>query len=206
VRRGLLLLIVLGLTACGGTTAAPKQPTAKRPVSRFHGIAVPPTKAPPFALRDPSGHLVTLASQRHHYTLVTFLYTHCVDVCPLIAANLNEALRQLHASRARVSVLAISVDPKGDTPASVRAYARRMGLLPQFHYLVGTRAKLRPVWAAYGVEAVARKADVVDHVAYTVLVDPRGRERLIYDARVRASAVVHDLRALMDEKGARARG
>ena len=90
----------------------------------------------------PTGTPVTLAGQRGRYVLVTFLYTHCPDVCPLIAANLNAALRTLGAGTKHVRVLAVSVDPKGDTAAAVRAYRTRMHLLPQFRYLIGTRAEL----------------------------------------------------------------
>lgn len=194
-----LILVALVLAACGGTkTSSPPKPTfPKPPTSRFRGTEMPTTKAPPIALRDASGRQVTLASQRGHYTLVTFLYTHCPDVCPLIAANLNQALRLVHAPQTHVSVLAVSVDPKGDTPASVRAYAKRMHLVPQFHFLIGTRAQLHAVWVPYHVAAVGRNVGVVDHVAYTVLIDPRGRERVLYDAQVKAAMVLHDLRVLM---------
>jgi protein SCO1/2 len=128
--------------------------------------------------------------------LVTFLYVHCPDVCPLIAQNLNAALRQLGPRRSRVRVLAVSVDPKGDTPAAVKRYVSARRLLPQFRYLIGARAKLAPVWASYHVLSVSQKPDVVDHVAYTVLIDPKGRMRLLYDAQVKARQVVHDLRLL----------
>jgi cytochrome oxidase Cu insertion factor (SCO1/SenC/PrrC family) len=46
------------------------------------------------------------------------------------------------------------------------------------------------------VLAVSQKPGVVDHVAYTVLIDPKGRMRLLYDAQVKARQVVHDLRLL----------
>jgi len=69
--------------------------------------------------------------------------------------------------------------------------------VPSFRYLLGTPAALRPVWAAWHVLAVRQGAGVVDHVAYTALVDPKGRERLVYGSSVRAAQVVHDLRILM---------
>ena len=199
VRAAPILLVVLALAACGGSkSSAPPKPLTPKPApSRFRGIVVPTAKAPPIALHDASGHAYTLAGQHGHYTLVTFLYTHCPDVCPLIAANLNQALRLSHAATTHVSVLAVSVDPKRDTPAAVTAYAKRMHLVPQFHYLIGTPAQLHPVWSTYHVAAVSRAAGLVDHVAYTVLVDPQGRERLIYDAQVKTAMVVHDLRVLM---------
>jgi protein SCO1/2 len=198
VRRApLLLLAALLLAGCGGSHAAADKPTyPPQPPSRFRGTPIPPKPAPAIALHDASGRAVSLASRRGGWTLVTFLYTHCPDVCPLIAANLNQALRLVGAPKRDVAVLAVSVDPKGDTPAAVRTYLRQKHLVPQFHFLIGSRAELRRVWVRYHVAAVARSADVVDHVAYTVLVDPRGRERVFYDPQVKAADVVHDLRVL----------
>jgi protein SCO1/2 len=129
--------------------------------------------------------------------LVTFLYVHCPDVCPLIAQNLNQVLRKLGADRDRVRVLAVSVDPKGDTAAAVRRYVRERGLLPQFRYLIGSSAELEKTWTAWHVLSVRKNPDVVDHVAYTALVDPRGKERVLYDSQVKARQVLHDLRVLM---------
>ncbi len=139
---------------------------------------------------------MTLAAQRGRYVLVTFLYTHCPDVCPLIAQNLNAALRSLGPAASDVRVLAVSVDPKGDTPASVRAFARRLHLAPQFRYLIGSRPELRRAWAAWNVLSVRRSAELVDHVAYTALVDPSGKERVLYGGQVHAKDVLHDLRIL----------
>jgi len=39
--------------------------------------------------------------------------------------------------------------------------------------------------------------EVVDHVAYVVLIDREGKRRVIYDAHVRAAQTLHDLRVLM---------
>ena len=50
--------------------------------------------------------------------------------------------------------------------------------------------------------AVSRAAGLVDHVAYTVLIDPAGKERVVYDSRVRAQQVVHDLRVLIRKQNA----
>ena len=127
--------------------------------------------------------------------LVTFLYVHCTDVCPLIAQNLNSALRQLGAARSHVRVLAVSVDPRGDTAPAVKRYIEQRGLLPQFRYLIGTKAELAKAWAAWHVIAL-RQGNVVNHVAYTALVDPAGKQRVLYDSKVTAAQVLHDLRKL----------
>ncbi|HEY6962553.1 MAG TPA: SCO family protein [Gaiellaceae bacterium] len=190
-----LLAVVLAAAGCGSSRAA-KIETPPQPAKRFAGSELtPPRPAPAIALRDARGRSFTLTASRGSYVLVTFLYTHCPDVCPLIAQNLNAALRETTSKN--VSVLAVSVDPKGDTPAAVRAYEKRMRLLPQFHYLIGSRAQLHRTWTAWHVAAVRSRPDLVDHVAYTALIDPQGRERLLYDSSVHASQIVHDLRVLM---------
>jgi len=191
-----VLVLVALLAGCGGSASTQKTTAPKQ---RFAGAELaPPKTAPPIALHDADGTPVTLAAQRGRYVLVTFIYTHCPDVCPLITQNLNAALRAIGPSgRKRVRVLAVSVDPAGDTPRAVKAYAREKHLLPQFEYLIGTRAELRRVWKAWHVLAVQAKPDLVDHVAYTALIDTQGAERVLYDSSVHATQVVHDLRVLM---------
>jgi protein SCO1/2 len=202
MRRPLLAVLALlatALLAGCGASASGERASATQPPSRFLGTELSPARAaPPIALHDARGNPVTLAAQRGRYVLVTFIYTHCPDVCPLITQNLNAALRNLGAQqRGRVRVLAVSVDPKGDTAAAVRAYERRMHLVPQFRYLIGTRSELRRVWKAWHVLAVSTKPDLVDHVAYTALVDTTGKERVLYDSSVKARQVLHDLRVLL---------
>ena len=191
-----LLLLAVVLAGCGGSKAAQ---TTTAPAKRFAGSELtPPKTAPPIALHDANGTAVTLAGQHGRYVLVTFIYTHCPDVCPLITQNLNAALRVIGPSaRKQVRVLAVSVDPAGDTPRAVKAYVREKHLFPQFEYLIGTRAELRRVWKAWHVLAVETKPDLVDHVAYTALIDTHGKERVLYDSSVHATQVLHDLRVLM---------
>ncbi|HEV7641800.1 MAG TPA: SCO family protein [Gaiellaceae bacterium] len=199
MRRALPLLAVVLAAGCG-SSASKVVETPPAPKKIFAGGALtPPRPAPPLSLRDAAGRRFTLSARRGRYVLVTFIYTHCPDVCPLIASNLNTVLRTL-GRKANVEVLAVSVDPKGDTAAAVRAYGKRMHLEPGFHYLIGNRAALRPVWAAWHVLAVDRKPALVDHVSYTALVDPAGRQRLLYDPQVTAQQVLHDLRLLKKQR------
>jgi protein SCO1 len=193
-----LALLVVLLPACGGTSTASPQAPPQRMTKRFAGGELDPARvAPPIALHDAAGRPVTLAGQRGRFVLVTFIYVNCPDVCPLIAQNLNSALRRLGSARKDVRVLAVSVDPKGDTAAAVRRYAAQRSLVPQFRYLIGSRAALRKTWAAWHVLAVQRNPALVDHVAYTALIDRTGKQRVLYDSQVKARQVLHDLRVLM---------
>jgi protein SCO1/2 len=190
-----LALLALVLAGCGGSAvASSEQSTAKT----FRGSELnPPMKTTDFSLRDQDGKVVSLSGQRGRLAIVTFLYTHCPDVCPLIAQHLNLALRQLKpAERAKARVLAVSVDPKGDTPKAVRQFVYAHRLLPEFRYLTGTRKELAPIWKGFHI-AVGDNPESVDHSAYEVLVDQQGGGRVIYDSQVRPAQVVHDVRVLL---------
>jgi protein SCO1/2 len=183
-----LALCAAGLAAAGGGLDF-NGPTIKNPT-------VPPL----FALHDQDGRTVALAQQRGRVVLLTFLYTHCPDVCPLVAGNLNVALRDLGPRRRRVRVLAISVDPAGDTRASVRRFVRQHQLVPEFRYLTGPRATLRRLWAAYGVKSLKQAGgDRVDHTLYTLLLDRSLRGRVIYDSTATGSDIEHDIRLLLQK-------
>jgi protein SCO1/2 len=191
-RIALALAAAVLLAGCGGgsTSGVQSQTTPYR-----GSAVVDPPIAPDFALHDQAGQLVRLASYRGGWTVVTFLYTHCPDVCPIIASQLNQALRRLGPGR--LHVFAISVDPRGDTPAAVRQFVAAHRLVPSFRYLTGTVAQLRRVWHAYHIAVDPdSKTTAVNHSAFEILVDPRGREKLYYDSQVKAGDVVHDVRLL----------
>lgn len=178
-------LLAAGAARAGGS-AGFDGPTIARPV-----------RVPDFALRDQHGRLVRLSSERGNVVLLTFLYTHCPDLCPLTAGNLNRALLRLGPARAHARVLAVSVDPRGDTPASVRRFTREHHLLPSFHYLTGPLPALRRIWSAYHVSSTARLGDRVDHTLYTLLIDQHGRDRVLYDSTALPGAIAHDLQLLL---------
>src|SRR5439155_9052843 len=193
--RAALLLGAAALAGCGGHAAAPEHRHAQ---AQLAGNVTPdPMRAPGFALRDQDGRLVRLSAQRGRVVLLTFLYTGCVDVCPLIASQLSAAVRELPPrQRDRVRVLAVSVDPRGDTPAAVRRFLRDRNTVPQLRYLTGTKAQLAPVWQSWNVLVQERNLERVEHSAFIWLIDRRGITRASYPSSVAARTVAHDLRIL----------
>ena len=98
-------------------------------------------------------------------------------------------------------VLAVSVDPKGDTPAAVRNFIRVHKLPANFHYLTGTPAQLAPVWKKFHLGVEGGPKGTVSHNAFELLVDPKGTEQLLYDSALRAAQIEHDL-PLLKKNGA----
>jgi protein SCO1/2 len=197
-----LLALALAVVAagCGGGGGGDGSAATTEAETPYRGIVVTNSpRAPAFRLHDEHGRVVTMADQRGRWVLMTFLYTYCPDVCPVIAGQLNQVLKTAPARRADLRVLSVSVDPKRDTPAAVRKYARDHRLLPTFRWLLGTRAELKRVWDAYNIAVLPGPKNTVSHYAVQLLIDPQGRERLAYDSQVKTADVVADLRTLERE-------
>ena len=147
--------------------------------------------APRFALRDEDGRLVTSRSLRGRPAVVTFLYTSCRDTCPLVADQVRGALDDLPRA---VPVVAVSVDPRGDTPLAAKRFLARHGLTGRARFLLGSDRELAPVWRQFGVQPQGRGSD---HTPSTVLLDRTGRQRIGFLADdITPEGVAHDLRRL----------
>jgi len=83
--------------------------------------------------------------------LLSFVDTQCTEKCPIVTSVMASAYRRLTpAQRRQVVPLLVTVEPRSDTPARVRRFlARRNALV--LDYLIGSVARLRPVWKAYGI-------------------------------------------------------
>lgn len=180
----------------------------RTPSALVGAVLTPPIPAFDFRLTDQRGQVVALSDFRGKAVALTFIYTHCPDVCPLIAANMGQAYRQLGDVAKRVALVAVSVDPKGDTPASIQEFLKAHRVEGMLTYLHGSFAQLRPVWAHYYVgsdakeinpEAAALSAPTpqqVGHTAIIYVIDPRGRIRVFLPGNFAPRDLVTDLRLL----------
>ncbi len=137
MRRSFLAaaLLAIGLVPLTGalivhaTRGSPQNQSlpASTPASLYRG-GTPPSgvHAPAFSLRSYRGSIVRMRDLRGKVVLVTFLDTKCKEKCPIIASQIAAALPLLPPpARRQVVALAISVDPRVDSPASVRRFLRR---------------------------------------------------------------------------------
>jgi protein SCO1 len=202
----LVILVILGgvtLLLVGGKSkpALPGKATASKTAS-YEGLTIDPTlPAPPLStLRNYNGASFDLAEDRGKAVFVTFLYAHCPDVCPLIAANLHNAYAKMTpALRSRVAIVAVSVDPRGDTAGTVAAFVRAHGLAGEASYLIGSARQLVPVWRAWNVgsQQDVSRPDLVNHSALIYGISASGKLTTIYSANFSPSQVVHDASLLL---------
>ena len=185
----MLAVLVLVLTAC----AAP----------RIVGTEITPTAAPDFTLTDGiTGTPTTLSALRGKVVVLTFLYPHCPDVCPLTAEVFRQAQQKLtDDERERTVFVAVSVDPRQDTPAAVQAFAKDHGLARGFLYLIGGAAQLQAVWSAYGVLVEPDPGSpLVGHIDAIYLLDRKGQARVLVHSNIAAADLANDVKLLLAER------
>ncbi len=202
VMLALAVLIVIGgaialIAGGGGKGSTSTQTAIQTPVpSKYAGsLASPATNEPPLQLRNYKGERVNIAQYRGKAVFVTFIYTHCPDVCPIIASNLGVSLNLMGAKQAsKAQVIAVSVDPRGDTPAAVASFLRRHGVFGRMQYLVGSRRELARVWKAWGVgsERDAGNPELVNHSGLVYGITATGKVTTLYAANFKPQEVVHD--------------
>ena len=188
-------------TGDGSVAIVGERPSAFRAGPLPRGVDRRP--APKFTLADARGGRLNTGSLKGRPYLVTFLYTDCQDVCPLIAQEIKLALEQLGARGRQVTALAVSADPQVDTPQAVRAWLDERRMPANFRYLIGTRQELKPVWRAHYAAPQPHDKEESAHSASIWLVDRQGRWRAKFSGGmpVPPRDIAHDLRVLLDEPG-----
>ncbi len=205
--RGLLALVVVlviaggfALAVEGGSGNGSKTATTTRTGAssefRAAGLLSPVHAAPPLRLRNYLGRPVNINQYRGKVLLVTFLYTNCPDVCPLITANLHAVLGLIGPREAaRVQIVAVSVDPRGDTPKAVGAFLARHRMTGRMQYLIGSASELARVWSAWGVgsEKDAQQPQFINHSGLVFGIDPAGKQLTVYDSEFKPADLAHDV-------------
>jgi protein SCO1/2 len=188
--------IVVGLRGISRSNTSTAQPAAITDSSPFDGALLPPgVKPPSFSLRDQDGRRVTMSQYRGRPVVVTFLYSHCRTTCPVEAQQIKGALDDLGK---RIPVLAISVDPPGDKPASVKRFNREQGMTGRIRWVLGSERQLRPLWKGF---AILPQTDQQEHISRIVLIDRKGMQKVGFPAgQTTPERLAHDLRLLEAEK------
>ena len=131
---------------------------------------------PAFALVDQAGAVVKSESLRGRAVVVSFVFTTCVEACPLITAQLARTQTRVRSEKLddRVRFVSITLDPMTDRPEVLRRYADGYGIdLTTWHFLTGASDDVGRVVRAFGLSAVAHERIV--HGSLVVLVDREGR-------------------------------
>lgn len=196
-------VLFLATVACGAGCGGSSSDSTTTGAAFAGAAADPPKPAPPLKLEDSLGHPVNIDQYRGKAVLVTFIYDHCPDVCPLIVGNLHTAQNELGSRANSLQIVAVSVDPKGDTPTTVKAFLKDHQMTGRMQYLIGSRPQLEKVWSAWGIVSKSspkkNTPDLVEHSAEILGISASGKITTLYPANFKPAQIVHDVPILASE-------
>jgi len=143
---------------------------------------VPHVAAPGFTLTDQSGRTVSLASFRGRAVVLTFMDSHCTDICPLVSREFIDAHKDLGSLGRRVVFLAVNVNPYHRRVSDVASFsnAQQLSSIGSWYFATGSLPSLRAVWRNYQIFVQAPKpnADVI-HTSLIYFIGPDSHERYV---------------------------
>lgn len=182
-----VLAAAAALTACG-TPRAPIDAV----VPEFAMTAIGPATDAAFGRREMLGKV----------WVVDFVFTHCTGPCPLLSQRMSSLSKTLPPA---VGLMTISVDPEGDTPERLRAYAKAYGADGRWVFLRGgPKETYELLYAGFRLPmSTDPKADAGSrsiHSTRLVLVDKDGAIRGYYDglSDSDAESLTRDARKLLE--------
>jgi len=134
---------------------------------------------------------------------LTFIYTGCPDICPLLTQKMVQIQDELEpVFGTKVAFVSISLDPEHDTPEVLKDYAQFWGAKPEgWSFLTGSLEAVHEVTRRYGVFFAKKEDGSVEHSQLTTLVDADGQMRVQYlGARFDPEEFRHDLLSLVDKE------
>lgn len=137
-RRSAIATAALALGLLAASCGSP-EPT---PLPEFYAV-------PDFTLTDRLGREFESASLDGKVMLANFVFTNCIQLCPVLTPRMAEVQSRLADGGllgSRVVLLSITVDPEQDTPETLLSYAERYGADPEsWRFLTGSPEDVRAV-------------------------------------------------------------
>lgn len=143
-------------------------------------------------------------------TLMTMVFTHCPDICPMTTHNMHLIEQKLSEEiKDGVKFIVISFDPNRDTPSVLKKYAELRDYdFNRWSFLSGSERNTREVMLKFDVKAIFTDTTYSDDgkLSYNVihtdrmsLIDRNGRLRNTYKGSVaNLDEVVEDITYLSE--------
>ena len=125
----------------------------------WNGYNLDRDSIPNRVLIDADGNNYSLQKISADVTVVAFIFTTCVDVCPVITNNLLTAAGQLED--VDYEFISITVDPATDSPEVLKAYMEDSGAT--WPHLTGELSDLELVWDDFEIEVDTTVIHSHDH-------------------------------------------
>jgi protein SCO1/2 len=127
---------------------------------------------PDVELVDQDGKTVHLYTDlvKGRVAALSFIFTTCTTICPLIGANLGRLQTELGQSLGKdIELISVSVDPATDTPQRMKTWGAQFGAKAGWDLLTGDKETVEQLLKAVGLFT----PDIQSHSPFLLLVNDR---------------------------------
>lgn len=139
---------------------------------------------PDFTFVDQDSNVVTNQTYENKIYVTDFFFTTCPTICPVMKTQMLRIYDKFK-DNPQVGILSHTIDPRHDSVAVLKAYAKRLGVSGNFwHFVTGNRDKIyelgqRDYYVTAGKDSTAPGGII--HSGAFILVDKKRRIRGMYD-------------------------
>ncbi len=130
--------------------------------------------------------------------VVSFIYTSCPMVCPVISAEFKKAVEEARAKfGGKFNALTIGFDPPNDSPEKLKAYGWKLGAdFKTFRLATSAPETIKKLTAQFGFYHSKKDDGTFDHIDMASVVRPDGTiYKQVYSLRTRGD----EIKARLDE-------
>ncbi|HBV20197.1 MAG TPA: hypothetical protein DEF07_00550 [Nitrosomonas sp.] len=135
------------------------------------------------------------AVEQEEMVIISFAFTSCTGICPVITANLVQALPELQKAGGRYRIFLVSLDPEHDTPARLQDYSERFDTGDKITLLTGSRSAIHVLLRAYN--AVYPGGNKMNHQPLTLIRAGRHASWIRLEGLVSGASLAKEVRMAM---------
>jgi protein SCO1/2 len=124
---------------------------------------------------------------------VTFIFTTCTTICPVITATFAQMRKELGSEADRIKLVSITIDPEHDTPSVLAEYAKRFDATKGWQFLTGSPADVENVLRTFDAWAGSK----TNHRAITLMRRKGASEWVRVDGLASATALAEEARTVI---------
>lgn len=160
---------------------------------------------PDFSFINQDSLVVTNKSYEGKIYVTDFFFTTCPTICPVMKKQMLRVFEKYKENPA-VGILSHTIDPRHDSVAVLREYAKRLGVTGNmWNFVTGEKEKIynigeKSYYVTAGEDSTA--AGGIIHSGAFILVDTKRRVRGVYDGtkEQEVTKLLKDMDVLLNEK------
>src|ERR1700753_1590366 len=196
--------LALGGCSSGGSAhhaaASPSSSAAASNPNLDLGTSLGRPAAPNVKLTNQFGQAMSLSQFRGKAVLLSFVDSECTTVCPLTTLAMLEAKQMLGKAGDQVQLLGVDANPEAIKTANVLGYSRVHNMVNRWDFLTGSLPQLKATWKSFNIYAKV-VGDQIDHTPALYVIDPQGRERMVYLTPMAYSSITQSAQVVAQELG-----